>query len=90
MLPPKPINDDKLANFLAKSCFWAGVRPQLLFNVQLIEILLLMSGILNVNDAIHVLMQLVHLMLNVFHNRFQSRPLTFLTKPYVKTVFLST
>jgi hypothetical protein len=24
-LPPKPTNEEKLAAFLAKACFWAGV-----------------------------------------------------------------
>ena len=31
-LPPKPINEERLANFLAKACFWAGVSPLTLFN----------------------------------------------------------
>jgi hypothetical protein len=42
-LPPKPINDDKLAIFLAKTCFWAGVSPLILLDFHLIMFLVGMS-----------------------------------------------
>ena len=92
MLPPKPINEDKLANFLAKACFWAGVSPLTLLNFLLVEfcvgmwftyltflISLMQSCICCFAYQIYVLL-----------TRFLSRPILFLTRPCVKTDFLST
>ena len=44
-LPPKPINEERLANFLAKACFWAGVSLLMFFNCQLLEFFFGMSFI---------------------------------------------
>lgn len=39
-LPAKPITEEKLAFFLAKACFWAGVSPLILLAFHFIEFML--------------------------------------------------
>ena len=46
-LPPKLINEDRLAQFLAKACWWAGVCPEipsssLLVSIQLFYVSMFM------------------------------------------------
>ena len=41
-LPAKPITEEKLAFFLAKACFWAGVSPLILLAFHLLSLCLLL------------------------------------------------